>query len=625
MRMTKKDPTADTIKEEEPRKQNARFLRSLRRTKDSPNKKRRGVFRSSKHAPLEEARDGPEEVASMDATHSHTAMLTSEEVPTMEATHSRTAILTSYDPLQQKQRNPSPEQHTVPTTASAEVSQPTSMTLATAILQQSYHLCGRQDDVFDQSDDEDDMDVDDFPRIPEDPTIEESIECVFASQLEEGLPFLHMDEEYDDEDDDVFPAGKELMSPAMLLQSRENRSGRIVTKSAPPRPKPQYRAGSLVHLGTYNHKLGAMVAPPEIKPVPEATSLPVHECPCKRGIRTPQVPPEYWPQGPLLMRPTPGTGMRVLGIRFSSSTEYLWKEGDANDGIVWAQKLHQHWNKSCALPEKLPACCPECMVLPINNGTEPNGESLVVDFESPLFRGTLLARVRYSEGTTKTPYDDSKGYFAGMNRRYQVVIRGKFLDEIPWTQLVAGLELERPCGKLPPKWITKGALKVVSFFAPQLKANFDVERPYSLTPLGSTPQSLRVEDHAHADASMEEMQHEPNHASHSLLGEVSDNPSSLGRARFRKKNFDKLYVGQSLTPTTDRHRVHTFEFLQHLLDFHDFSVELGSLMGQISLKDTLDGQPLQIMSRHVNGPRIWAFDVWHQCLVEDSLRHDAMP
>jgi hypothetical protein len=262
------------------------------------------------------------------------------------------------------------------------------------------------------------------------------------------------------------------------------------------------------------------------------------------------------------------------------------------------------------------------MILPINNGNEPKGESLVVDFESNIFRGTMLVRVRYAEGTTQQPYDDSKGYFKGMNRRYQIVIRGHFLEEIPVTQCVAGIQLERPVGNLPPKWIMNGALKVISFFAPQLKADVEGKKPYSVSPFGSTPQTLRIDDHAECDETMEEMHHEPIHDHHTLMGKASKHHSSLHRARWRKRHFDKLYVEESLTPVTMPQKIYTFEFLQHMLNMQDFTIELGSMLGHVELGEALDGQPLQIMARHEGSHNIWCFDIWHEMLYEDSKRHD---
>jgi hypothetical protein len=593
MRMTEKEDTADALKEE-PRKRFDRFRPKTR------------LFQRKSSSNEGDVRDGP-------------SSLGQQEVHTN--THARTAILTSYDPLQQMQKEypyPSSEQTmSLPSTLSDEAAL-VQTDCSTAILQHSFQLCGRPSDVMD--DDSIELTVhDDSWDLPEDPTIQESIECVFAHQLEAGLPLVDGTEE----DDDDCLLEKELVSPATFLQSRQGRN-RHVARSSSRRSKRPYHAGSLVHMGTYDPALGELV-PPAVAmdqmswSAPVSSVAPAHPCPCQCGVRTPLIPPEHWPQRPLLLRPTPGSGCRIIGIRFSSSEDYLWTEGDESS---WVQKLHEHWKKPHH--EKAPTGCPECVVLPMNNGNEPKGEALVADFESSIFHGTILVRVRHSEGTTTEPYNDDKGYFAGMNRRYQIVVRGRFKEEIPWTSCVAGLQLERPCGKLPPKWITNGALKVVSFFAPQLKTSTEGNRPYSLTPFGSTPQTLRVEEHAKMNESMEELQFEPIHDSHTLLGEAYSNPSSLSRARFRKKNFDKLFVAKSPTPVTHTHKIYTFEFLQHLLNFRDFSIELGSMLGQISLQQSLDGQPLQIMARYgEKEQKIWAFDLWHESLVEDSRKYDA--
>jgi hypothetical protein len=200
--------------------------------------------------------------------------------------------------------------------------------------------------------------------------------------------------------------------------------------------------------------------------------------------------------------------------------------------------------------------------------------------------------------------------------------------------------LENPCGKLPAKWIVKGALNVISFFAPQLQACVDCDRPYSLTPLGSTPQSLtvRTEDDPNPEtiqsgAQLEEEHEEPLDPSLTLLGHASCSKSSMQRARYRKKNFDKLFAMRNGTLMTDPNKVYTFEFLQHLLEFESFSIELGSMVGSIHLKSVLNGQPLQIMASHglpvpnktdtINN-RIWSFDLYHEMLIPDAKQVEGL-
>jgi hypothetical protein len=163
-------------------------------------------------------------------------------------------------------------------------------------------------------------------------------------------------------------------------------------------------------------------------------------------------------------------------------------------------------------------------------------------------------------------------------------------------------------------------MKVLSFFAPQLDAKFEGNRPYSLTPLGSTPQSIAVDPEE--EDLLDGAREEPTDASRTLLGERSLATSSLQRAKSRKKAFDKLFVHKSTEPKTDISKTYTFEFLQHLFNFQDFSMELGSMLGNLQLEEILNGQPLQVMASHGDQP-LWSFDVWHECLWEKANQHDS--
>jgi hypothetical protein len=189
--------------------------------------------------------------------------------------------------------------------------------------------------------------------------------------------------------------------------------------------------------------------------------------------------------------------------------------------------------------------------------------------------------------------------------------------------LNTGFQFGRPCGRLPAKWILRGGIKVLSFFAPQLDCRLEGDKPHSLSPLGSTPQVICV-DTEETLPSITAPQQEPKEDERSLLGYAASSSSSMQRARARKKAFDKLFVQKSEEPRTDPSKIYTFEFLQHLFNFQDFSIELGSMLGSVDLKDLLDGQPVQIMAAHGDHP-LWSFDIWHEKLWQDAQGHDVRP
>ena len=164
-------------------------------------------------------------------------------------------------------------------------------------------------------------------------------------------------------------------------------------------------------------------------------------------------------------------------------------------------------------------------------------------------------------------------------------------------------------------------IKFLRFFSPQLDTKLDGDRPHSLSPLGSTPQSISLE--TEESDFLDGLREEPKDPTRTLLGNSSLSESSLQRGKARKRDFDQLFVEKASEPVTDPSKIYTFEFLQHLVNFEDFSVELGNMLGSIKLKETLDGQPLQFMARHGEKP-LWSFDIWHECLWEEALRKEEL-
>jgi Protein of unknown function (DUF1769) len=143
-----------------------------------------------------------------------------------------------------------------------------------------------------------------------------------------------------------------------------------------------------------------------------------------------------------------------------------------------------------------------------------------------------------------------------------------------------------------------------------------------LSPLGSTPQTIIVEDkNSSSIVDISRSHSEPIDSEKTLMNVASTAKSSVQRARYRKKSFDKLFSERNKQFVTDPKKVYTFEFLQHLIDFDDLSIELGSVFGSIAMSELLNGQPIQIRACHLE-QKLWSFDVWHELLYNDAIRHD---
>lgn len=333
-----------------------------------------------------------------------------------------------------------------------------------------------------------------------------------------------------------------------------------------------------------------------------------------------ELPPadsKFWPQAPLLFRAAPKSGTEILGIRRDNSKDYLWTP----------ESTQSWWNVVGKLQDssKKPLLDSGCWILPINDGKEANGQSLVVDFQSRLFDGSLLIRLRDVPLATDSPLETSRsdgkeraedGFFAGTPLRFQVVIRGNFRQSLQWSKLLAGSRLQRKLGKVPPKWLLWTILKVVHFFAPQLQTKLDGEYPYALSPLGSAPRTVTVHQEEPTDL-LGDNREEPTTQKESLTGKAYPIKNPLERARARKKHFDQMFKANNTNFCTGDQTTYTFQFLQHLLDYHTSSIDLGSI--NYDMNDLLGGQPFQIMAEH-DGEPLWMFEIWNENILEDAKR-----
>ena len=374
-----------------------------------------------------------------------------------------------------------------------------------------------------------------------------------------------------------------------------------------------------------------------------------HSYPCNETYSPiPQSLPSKWPQRPILLRPSHESGMKIRGIRYSSSTSDNY------------------------LPLPGTGYCLGC-TLPINNGTEPPGKCLVIDFETDLFIGTAMLRIKNVSGAFAKTLNETNNdgsifrdadeaivandnedasstenttyYFHKRKRTCQAIVHGKFKrPNIPMSECITGQMFHRPAGKLPPRLIVKGAISIISHLAPQLQAKLDGDRPRFLSPLVSTAQSViahrggtkcgngkkdttkfnvnndedcveNVIRFIGADESLEAGIYEPqpSHPS-SLLQDLinSEGEAMAGmaftlppdsnkiatRTKHRKRAYDKLFAKSIKTPTFDIHTEYKFEFFQHLISFEDFALDFLRPVGKQPLHGMLNGQPLKFMAAH---------------------------
>ncbi|KAL3783002.1 hypothetical protein ACHAW5_009099 [Stephanodiscus triporus] len=400
-------------------------------------------------------------------------------------------------------------------------------------------------------------------------------------------------------------------------------------------------------------------------------------------------PPSEWIHDPHLFVATPGSGMRICRIRRVSDPSYHESpEPIHSESYVG----HDNFDKD------------QLMQLPINNGKEHPLHCRVIDFETKLFSGTALLRIRGSNGCRNNERDSKEDstehdYFGKHNRKFQLVISGKFKAGVVMADCMSGILLDRQlvttsdysnincveglscldesdgiiknvgasdkdkrerslkrvkrthCDSLPSKWALRAAVKVAGVFSPRMDADLECASPRLLSPLCSTAQTIIVSRRNGRDFSTRleaPLAEPPIHSDSSLVEDLrksSTNDHSRAaknRVQQRKSAFDAVYDAHAesqanssrvnASPCFDPDAEYTFEFLQHLVDYNDLSLDLGKVIGKVRLGGALRGQPARFVSavkqrRHTNpSPNesqwklencdfIWSFDLWHKSLI----------
>ena len=248
----------------------------------------------------------------------------------------------------------------------------------------------------------------------------------------------------------------------------------------------------------------------------------------------------------------------------------------------------------------------------------------------------------------------------------------------------SGSEVSYP---VPPRWALRTAVKMATFFSPRMDADLEGEKPRMMSPLGMVAQTIHVHRGRKGTTLMDGNHTEPNpKSSSSLVADIllaSNDNSHFGAigvnnmntcsavdnhvgtgisttrsnphaVTHRKKAFNTAYNHSSGTKRASRNSSrrcgyfdpraeYTFEFLQHLVDYNNLSLDLGGLLGNVKLGGALRGQPVRYVTAVKRGGSggggggdkisggggasngktvekkddmdiLWAFDLWHESL-----------
>eukprot|EP00566_Odontella_aurita_P006284 CAMPEP_0113546102 /NCGR_PEP_ID=MMETSP0015_2-20120614/11623_1 /TAXON_ID=2838 /ORGANISM="Odontella" /LENGTH=601 /DNA_ID=CAMNT_0000446527 /DNA_START=238 /DNA_END=2043 /DNA_ORIENTATION=- /assembly_acc=CAM_ASM_000160 len=227
-------------------------------------------------------------------------------------------------------------------------------------------------------------------------------------------------------------------------------------------------------------------------------------------------------------------------------------------------------------------------------------------FSSELFEGKCLLRFK------NVPSDDSVGdanYFMGRQRLFQAIVQGRFKEELSVATVLTGHEFVRPLQRLPPSWMIRAGTNLIRRLAPGTEFRLVKEKqPRALSPLAATAQVVS------ADAPG----NEPDITDNDIKEDVSMFGGVFGDGSMsvpqRKKHLSD--PSRAAQYTYDTESVYTFDFYQSLLDCNTYSLDLG--FTSVGLSKSLDGQPIQVLSKTKDGRYLWSFQIWNESLLKEK-------
>ena len=136
---------------------------------------------------------------------------------------------------------------------------------------------------------------------------------------------------------------------------------------------------------------------------------------------------------------------------------------------------------------------------------------------------------------------------------------------------VTGQTFDRSLGKLPPRWIVKSLISLVSMLAPHLEVAMGDSKSHFLAPLVATAQTVLVEsskDSASHKLLDEDIIEPKSTEKSSVLFDIDSASSSLGpevdeavarRIKKRKRFFNMLSSKKAESPSFSTQNIYTFE------------------------------------------------------------------
>jgi len=254
------------------------------------------------------------------------------------------------------------------------------------------------------------------------------------------------------------------------------------------------------------------------------------------------------------------------------------------------------------VPSKVPSKVPS----PVDTCCPVNTETWM-SFESELFVGKIVCRFRGIGCPANPAAVKTKDDFFKTQKRctFQVLVQGRFKERVMASEIQTGGEFGKPFQDVPPHYLIKAGCKFFQALTPGLEIDLLCDEPYYMALLGGTVTTLAIDE-------TEDKAADP------LSDVAEDNGRMFGGEGYSVSRRSRTLGNPDTAAeywynTSD---VYTFDYFQSVLLFDEYCLDIGIV--KLRLDRHLNGNPICIMAKHVDGRYVYNFEIFHECLLSKS-------
>jgi hypothetical protein len=236
-------------------------------------------------------------------------------------------------------------------------------------------------------------------------------------------------------------------------------------------------------------------------------------------------------------------------------------------------------------------------------------------FETPLFKGTMLFRLR------NAPTNDATGshqaYFRGRKRVMETVVQGQFKQTLKMSDVYFGSVFSQPLAFPPPLSMQRVLNSVFKRIAPSVILDLTSSQPKVLALYAGSVQTMSVDPVGkQPDIMAVEIPENMKQVFKEKRGGIRNTPT------YRKKVLSSPTKASEYVYDTEH--VYTFHTYDDTMDYGSYSVKLP-LLGPYKFGFALGKQPMTVSAVLKGGSPLFSFELWHEdvCGV-DSDQIDGM-